>query len=90
MFLHIGGDVVVSLQQVTAILDLRTVAERPATRDFLQLSRSEKKTVDISAGEAKSAILTKTAVYLSPISSMTLKRRGESAQYLNMACADDL
>lgn len=78
VFLHLGADVVVSLKQVVAILDLRTAGAAEPTREFLQLLRSEKQVYDISEGEPKSLVLTDREVYLSPISSLTLKKRGET------------
>lgn len=77
MFLHVGADVVVSLKRVVAILDLRSSATAESTREFIALSRSEKKITDISAGDAKSMVLTESEIYLSPISSMTLKKRAD-------------
>lgn len=78
MFLHLGADVVVSLKKVVAILDLRTAGTAESTREFLQLSRSEHRTYDISQGDPKSLVLTDQEIYLSPISSLTLKKRGDS------------
>lgn len=77
MFLHIGADVVVSLKKVIAIMDLRTAEKAVATQDFLSLSRTEKRVIDIADGDAKSLIVTDHEVYLSPISSMTLKKRAD-------------
>jgi regulator of extracellular matrix RemA (YlzA/DUF370 family) len=78
VFLHVGGDVVVSLSRVIAILDLRSATVAQATRDFLALSRQERTVLDITLdGKPKSVIITDDEIYLSPISSHTLKRRGE-------------
>lgn len=77
MFLHVGADVVVSLKKVIAILDLRTAREGVATREFIDLRHSEKVVFDISGGDAKSLVLTEREVFLSPISSLTLKKRAD-------------
>lgn len=77
MFLHLGADVVVSIKKVIAILDLRTAGHAPETREFLQLRRGERRVLDISEGDAKSVVLTDTEIYLSPISSLTLKKRSD-------------
>lgn len=78
LFLHVGGDAVVSMSRIIAILDLRSAAAGQDTRDFLALSRQERTVLDISMdGNPKSLILTDSEIYLSPISSQTLKRRGE-------------
>lgn len=75
MFLHVGTDVVVSLKRVIAILDLKSAGSTDATREFLDHLKSQKKVTDISGGDAKSVVLTDTEAFLSPISSLTLKKR---------------
>ena len=77
MFLHVGADVVVSLKKVIAILDLRTATAAVATREFVELCRNDKVVLDISGGEPKSLVLTEREIYLSPISSLTLKKRSD-------------
>lgn len=77
MFLHLGADVVVSIAKVVAILDLRTVGSVRETKEFLQARRTAHRVIDISNGSPKSLILTDKEVYLSPISSLTLKKRGD-------------
>lgn len=75
MFLHVGADVVVSLPKVVAILDVRSSREGEATRQFLSLRQSRRHVFDISGGDPKSIVVTQDEVYLSPISSTTLKKR---------------
>lgn len=75
MFLHVGTDVVVSLKNIVAILDARSSREAEATRQFLSLRKSGHRVLDISGGEPKSIVVTDEEVYLSPISSTTLKKR---------------
>ncbi len=74
MFLHLGGDMIVRLSDVVAILDYR-VARAAASKEYLQLARSEGRLYDVAEGEAKSFVVAKDAIYLSPISSTTLKKR---------------
>ncbi|MCG0238461.1 MAG: DUF370 domain-containing protein [Firmicutes bacterium] len=78
MFLHLGADVVVSLKEVISILDLRTAGKAEATREFLQACRAQNRVVQIADGEPKSVVVTDRHVYLSPISSLTLKKRSLS------------
>lgn len=87
MFLHVGADVVVSLKRVVAIMDLRSSREAEATREFLTLAHSEKRVVDVALGIAKSLVVTDGPVYLSPISSLTLKKR---ADFLNSNVVTEL
>lgn len=77
MFLHVGADVVVSLKRVVAILDLRSSKEAESTREFLAMAQRERRILDVASGEPKSVVLTDTNVYLSPISSLTLKKRAD-------------
>lgn len=75
MFLHVGTDVVVSLKRVIAILDLKSAGSTESTQEFLKRLKGQKKVTDISGGDAKSLVLTDSEVFLSPISSLTLKKR---------------
>lgn len=80
MFLHLGSDVVVSLRDVVAILDVRTRETSRATDEYLQLADSERRAVDISGGSPKSFVVTSTGILYSPISSLTLLKRAEQAR----------
>ncbi len=80
MFLHLGSDVVVSLRDVVAILDVRTRETSRATDEYLQLADSERRAVDISGGSPKSFVVTSTGLLYSPISSLTLLKRAEQAR----------
>ncbi len=83
MFLHLGGDVVVPLRDVVAIFDQELAAQSPAADEFLQTAKDEGLLVDVSAGHPKSFVLAADRVYLSQISSLTLKKRAENtAEYL--------
>jgi len=77
MFLHVGADVVVSLKRIIAILDLKSVSEAESSQEFIQLAQRGKRVVDVAGGEAKSLVLTDNEAYLSPISSLTLKKRAD-------------
>jgi hypothetical protein len=78
MFLHVGGDVVVNVGRVIAILNLRSGAAEgapmPEIIRHLQVGRS---LTDLAGDQAKSLVLTNTELFLSPISSVTLKKRAE-------------
>lgn len=75
MYLHIGGDNIIPTQDVLMILDLEIVKSSQITKEFISLQESEKKIIDISDGQPKSFILTIDNCYLSPIASVTLKKR---------------
>ncbi len=74
MFLHLGADTVIPLKNVIAIHDLKS-SKSQINNDFIKNMRSDKKVVDISENNAKSFVVTDKKVYLSAISSMTLKKR---------------
>lgn len=77
VFLHVGTDVVVSLKQVIAILDLRTAGSPEQARNMVATLGRKKRVIDIANGDPKSLVLTDTEAYLSPISSLTLKKRSD-------------
>ncbi|MGE7274565.1 extracellular matrix regulator RemB [Brevibacillus panacihumi] len=81
MFIHIGGDTVVSTKEVISILDHQTVKSSKTNKGFLQ---DKRKTVgDHSVEETKSYVITQDAIYCSPISSLTLKRRAQFVDSLD-------
>lgn len=78
MFLHLGGDVVVPKNQVIAIVNTQLMKKAEVNREFLQLAEDEGFVEYITEkSNAKSIILTSERIYLSPISSMTLKKRSD-------------
>ncbi|WHH57244.1 extracellular matrix/biofilm biosynthesis regulator RemA family protein [Petroclostridium sp. X23] len=79
MFLHLGGDVVVRLKNVIAIMDLETTTISKISKEFLTIAEEEGFIENISDDLPKSFIITevdkKSKIYLSPISSVTLFKR---------------
>jgi extracellular matrix regulatory protein B len=79
MFLHIGGDIVVPMKNVIAILDIETTTLSKDTKEFLKIAEEEGFIQAISEDIPKSFIITETEkkskIYLSPISSSTLQKR---------------
>ena len=79
MFLHIGGDVVIPMRNVIAILDIETTTLSRDTKDFLKVAEEEGFIEAISDDLPKTFIITeidkKSKIYLSPISSVTLNKR---------------
>lgn len=76
MFLHIGSDVVVPLREVIAILDAALLERSQEVRDLISLQQAERRVTDIAGGRPRSIVLTDRGVFLSPISTVTLRRRG--------------
>lgn len=79
MFLHIGGDIVIPVKIIIAILDIETTTVSKDTKDFLKVAEEEGFISTISSDLPKSFIITETdkksKIYLSPISSVTLQKR---------------
>lgn len=79
MFLHIGGDVVIPMKNVIAIMDIETTTLSKDTKEFLKIAEEEGFIEAISNDLPKSFVITemdkKSKIYLSPISSMTLQKR---------------
>jgi len=79
MFLHLGNDFLLSSEEIIAIvnLDNSQTLDR-STKDIIELGAAERRLVRIAgAGKEKSLIITDDKVYLSPISSITLQKRGQ-------------
>jgi len=79
MFLHLGGDVVISLKDIISIMNIESSNKSDYTKEFLKTAEDEGFVRRISEDEEKSFILAgkgqKTIIYLSPISSVTLYKR---------------
>lgn len=79
MFLHIGGDYVIPLKNIIAILDMDTTTISKDTKEFLKIAEEEGFVKAITEDLPKTFIITesdkKSKIYLSPISSLTLQKR---------------
>lgn len=79
MFLHIGGDVVLPVKSIIAIMDIESTTVSKDTKEFLKIAEEEGFIESISNDLPKSFIITesdkKSKIYLSPISSVTLQKR---------------
>ncbi|WP_067930453.1 extracellular matrix regulator RemB [Alicyclobacillus kakegawensis] len=69
MFLHIGSDTMVRLRDVVGIFNAQTSNLMESLPVSLAAAEDE------AVGEVKSCIVTADTVYVSPISSLTLKKR---------------
>ena len=82
MYLHLGQAVVVPEGDIIGIFDLDNASWSPRTRKFLELAEKEGRVVNAASDLPKSFILRQrgdgtSAVYLSQLSSATLKGRAE-------------
>lgn len=82
MFLHLGEDVLVMAKDIVGIMDFDKTTVSESTRTFLKTSEEEGFLVTIGEDMPKAFVVTQNVyhytVYLSPISSMTLKKRYEA------------
>lgn len=88
MYLHIGGDYVVPVKEIVAIIDMEKSTISQDTRNFLKISEEEGFIINVVIEEMpKSFIITqgkhKSKVYLSPISSNTLLKRYACIEKIN-------
>ena len=79
MFLHIGDNKKKKKKDIIAILNWETEKERNANMSFFKRLQQDKKIICTckEQDKVKSLVMTGETVYLSPISSQTLKKRGE-------------
>lgn len=74
MFLHIGAEMDVPVDQVICIADISASDSAP-TRDFVRRKKEEGRYKAVVPGHEKSLVITSSDCYVSPISSFTLQKR---------------
>jgi extracellular matrix regulatory protein B len=88
MFIHLGGDIVISINDVISIMDVESSNLSNTTKEFLSIAEDEGFIRKISEDDPKSFILTekdnKTIIYLSPISSVTLLKRASFIENISL------
>lgn len=75
MLLHIGEDAVIQQKDIIAILDYNALESSELMSAFLRQHKENKSMINLSDTNPKSVIITKKHVYISPLSSITLKKR---------------
>lgn len=94
MYLHIGQDTVVRLEDVIGIFDIETSSVSKTTRSFLGKAEKDGNVVAVNAELPKSFVLCRekaragsgtprTVVYISQISSTTLLKRSDFLNHLS-------
>ena len=73
MFLHLGDDFSIRVGEVISVHDYQCLYKAEAGRKFL--SDSKKNIEDVSGGKPKSVVVTDHKIYLSKLSTGTLKKR---------------
>lgn len=82
MYLHIGGEKIISLKEIVAVLHARALEEGEDGPIFLQHAKASGRLVYTGNEQPLSYVITTDAVYASPLSAATLKRRAENPQSL--------
>ncbi|MGM0446060.1 MAG: extracellular matrix regulator RemB [Bacillota bacterium] len=77
MFLHIGKGHMIKKEDVVFIGDMESTKDSKITQEFFDIIREEGFIINNFEDEARSYILTGEKIYLSIISSTTLKNRME-------------
>lgn len=81
MFVHLGGDLVIKSEKIITILDHASEQQSPENRAFMKENREQGLIRNVTEDPAKSIVVTDDVVYLSPISSHTLRRRAENMTF---------
>lgn len=88
MYLHLGQDKVVNMDEIIGIFDLDTSTVSKSTRDYLAKAEKDGCVTNVCTDLPKSFIVCisrdgKTHVYISQISSSTLLKRTEYVESLS-------
>ena len=82
MFIHLGKDYTVNSKNIIAIFDIENTSTSKITREFLVDMSKKNKVIYVNDDLPKSFVLTKdkegSIIYVSSLSSATLKKRSES------------
>lgn len=77
MFLHLGSDTIIPLKEVISITAYKK-GKSEINKEFIDLMVEERMIKDVSEGNPKCFIVTDKIVYVSAISSTTLKKRAHN------------
>lgn len=82
MYVHLGGDVVVPIQEIIGIFDSRLIEGNEDNLRFLENARAQgRMRAEIPREGRKAVVVTTGGVYTSAISSLTLVRRVMNVQW---------
>ncbi len=75
MYIHIGGEYAVLMQDIVGIMDIENTSTSRVTRDFLRKKEEEGKVITTSPDLPKSFVVTGEYVYITPVTAQTLEKR---------------
>lgn len=79
MFIHLGGDFVLKTERIIVILDHQSQGFSKENQKFMDGYQGRMRTVHVSEDSPKSMVVTDDEIFMSPISSHTLKRRADAS-----------
>ena len=77
MFVHLGGDTLVSTKKIVIILNYENNTKGSNINEFIKKIQGKRNVKKLEGDNLKTIVVTDNTIYLSPISSMTLKKRAE-------------
>ncbi len=83
MFIHLGGDTLINSKRIVAILNADSVLGANSSKEFLKTAQEEGFIANHDQKEYKSIVITDKNIYLSPISTLTLKKRANFVDSLS-------
>ena len=79
MYLHLGQDTVITLENILGIFDLETTTVSKATRDYLSKATKNHRVVTVSSELPKSFVVCRESdglkIYICQLSPVTLSKR---------------
>lgn len=80
MYIYLGGNTVISSNEILGIFDMDTSTVNKATRDYLSNGEKNKKVIYVNYELPKSFIVCKDKIYICPLNTSTLLKRVEAGQ----------
>lgn len=75
MYVHLGGDTVISTKDIIGIFDMDTSTVGKASRDYLSKAEKDKKVIYVNYELPKSFIVCGDKIYVCPLNTATLLKR---------------
>ncbi len=80
MYIYLGGNTVISTNDILGIFDMDTSTVNKATRDYLSNAEKNKKTVYVNFELPKSFVVCRDKIYICPLNTSTLIKRVQAGQ----------
>lgn len=78
MYLHLGSDVSVNVNEIVGIFDIEKVTVQSYMNDYLSYCQKNSKIYYVSLDMPKSIVVCTDTVYISNVSCLTLRKRFEA------------